>query len=89
MNRIMPLDALSSIKEAKPSKAVEELFEKVKSAINEIEENATSSYTLTIDVEVLREDVVKECDKDVIMIIRQNFPMQKAGYLVVPRVIDE
>jgi len=90
MSKIMPLDILSSIKGATPADAVEELFLKVKNAVNEFDENAVyENYAKIIEFDVLREDTVKKCEEDEIEIIRQNFPLQKDGYLVVPRIIEE
>ena len=90
MNKIMPLDVLSSIKGAKPSNAVEELFLKVKTAINEVDTKTISENQVRIlDFNMLREDTVINSDEEEVRLIKQNFPLQKDGYLVVPRVIEE
>jgi len=90
MNKIMPLDVLSSIKGAKPSNAVEELFLKVKTAINEVDTKTISENQVRIlDFNMLREDTVIKSDEEEVRLIKQNFPLQKDGYLVVPRVIEE
>lgn len=86
----MPLDVLSSIKGANPSKAVEELFINVKNAVSEIEEKSEfETHDQIMTVEVLREDKVNKSPEDEIEIIKRNFPLQKDSYLVVPRVIEE
>jgi len=86
----MPLENLSSIKGAKVSEIVEELFGKVRNAIHKIDEgNRILVPEKIIDMEMLRDDIVINTSEDEIKIIRQNFPVQKEGYLVVPRVIEE
>ena len=86
----MPLELLSSIKGAKPSYALEELFLKVKTAVNEIEEELRCDDNFKIiDFETLRDDEVVKSDEEEIELIKQNFPLQKDGYLVVPKVIEE
>jgi Asp-tRNA(Asn)/Glu-tRNA(Gln) amidotransferase C subunit len=90
MSKIMPLENLSSIKGAKVSEIVEELFGKVRNAIHKIDEgNRILVPEKIIDMEMLRDDIVINTSEDEIKIIRQNFPVQKEGYLVVPRVIEE
>ena len=87
----MPLEVLSSIKGAKSSGAVDELFRVIKKATsisngNNILNINESSAILLDD---LRNDEVinsKDKEKD---IIKNNFPKEKNGYLVVSKVIED
>ena len=84
----MTVDILSSIKGAQPSEAVNKLFEEIKNAnpttnnsLNNINHNAVS-------INDLREDVVVESSVVERQIIKENFPIEKEGYLVVAKVIE-
>jgi len=84
----MTVDILSSIKGAKESKAVSKLFEAIKNA-------NTSKYSFNnlnksaVSLEDLRDDVVINSSELEKSIIKENFPKEKKGYLVVNRVIEE
>jgi len=84
----MTVDILSSIKGAKPSEAVNQLFDVIKNAhtnnnsLNNVNNNAVS-------LNDLREDVVIESSAIEKQIIIENFPNEKDGYLVVAKVIED
>jgi Asp-tRNA(Asn)/Glu-tRNA(Gln) amidotransferase C subunit len=82
----MTVDILSSIKGAKPSQAVNELFDVIKNA------NPTSSnliqYKNAVSLDDLREDIVVKSAVIEREIIKENFPRKKDGYLVVAKIID-
>jgi Asp-tRNA(Asn)/Glu-tRNA(Gln) amidotransferase C subunit len=86
MSKIMTVDILSSIKGAKPSQAVNELFDVIKNA------NPTSSnliqYKNAVSLDDLREDIVVKSAVIEREIIKENFPRKKDGYLVVAKIID-
>ncbi len=84
----MPLDVLSSIKGAKSSEAVNQLFDIIKNATIDYQEDTLQFNTSIVDLEDLREDEIiasKENEKN---IIKENFPAQKNGFLVVQKVIE-
>ena len=87
----MPLDLLSSIKGASSSEAVTELFSVIKKAVPDTskEQMQQPDEESVVSVERLRSDEVKECSEMEKEIIRANFPKEKNGYLVVPKVIDD
>jgi len=88
MNKIMTVDILSSIKNAKPSEAVNQLFEVIKSANT----NNGSSHNLNsnvVSIDDLRADEVLVSSELERQIIIENFPKEKNGYLAVSRVIEE
>jgi len=91
MGKLMPLDLLSSIKGASSSDAVTELFSVIKKAVpdNNREDMQQPEEESVVTVESLRSDEVKECPEMEKKIIRANFPEEKNGYLVVPKVIDD
>ena len=87
----MPLDQLSSIKGASSSEAVTELFTVISKAVLEQRRNTKEQpeKDQVVKVESLRRDEPGECPENVKEIIRNNFPEQKNGFLVVPKVIDD
>lgn len=89
MSKIMTVDVLSSIKGAKPSEAVNRLFEVIKNA--NITNNTTfnSNHNNCVSLDNLREDVVINSPNSEKEIILENFPKEKNGYLVVAKVIEE
>lgn len=90
MSKIMPLDLLSSIKGARSSEAVDELFNTIKRAVPENEGDITSDTDLqAVSLESLRNDSIKRCPEIEKEIIRKNFPKEKNGYLIVPKVIED
>jgi Asp-tRNA(Asn)/Glu-tRNA(Gln) amidotransferase C subunit len=91
MEKIMPLDLLSSIKGASSSEAVTELFTVISKAVPEHirEEKEQAGKDIVVGVESLRSDEPRECPEKEKEIIRNNFPDSKNGFLVVPKVIDD
>lgn len=84
----MTVDVLSSIKGAQPSEAVNKLFEVIKNA-NPTNNNAFNSTTNNaVSLNDLRDDVVIESSEMEKQIIKENFPKEKDGYLVVTKVIE-
>ena len=87
MSKIMPVDILSSIKGAKSSEAVDQLFDVIRNAkINQNSSNQNAINAVSIDD--LRADVVENSSEITKQIIRENFPKEKDGYLVVSKVIE-
>ncbi len=87
MSKIMPVDILSSIKGAKSSEAVDKLFEVIKNAeTNQNSSNQNAKNAVSIDD--LRADVVENSSEITKQIIKENFPKEKDGYLVVSKVIE-
>ena len=85
MNKIMTVDILSSIKGAEPSESVNKLFDVIKNA----DKNKTSLHNNTVSLESLREDIVIESSAIEKQIIKENFPREKNGFLVVAKVIED
>ena len=84
---MMSLEDLSSIKGATSSKAIEELFNNIKKApLNDIDNNVNNNPI--VEVSNLRQDVVISSSETEKNIIKQNFPKEKNGYLVVSKVIE-
>ena len=89
MSKIMTVDILSSIKGAQPSEAVDKLFDVIKNAnstnnnsFNNVNQNAVSLNDLREDIVVKSSTIERE-------IIKENFPKEKNGYLVVSKVIED
>jgi len=90
MEKTMPLDQLSSIKGARPSEAVNELFNVIKRAVPD--NQSVDGFDMganAVSINELRSDEVVRCEEDQKELIRQNFPEKKNGFLVVPKVIEE
>lgn len=84
----MTVDVLSSIKGAQPSEAVNKLFEVIKNA-NPTNNNAFNSINNNaVSLNELRDDVVIKSSEIEKQIIKENFPKEKDGYLVVTKVIE-
>ena len=83
----MTLDVLSSIKGAKASKVVDELFEVIKKG--QVDSNSTDFKNLAVEVDELRADEVRLSTELERSIIIENFPKEKNNYLVMPKVIEE
>lgn len=83
----MTVDILSSIKGAKPSEAVNNLFEVIKNA-NTVNDHSFNNKN-TVSLDNLREDIVIDSSQMEKQIIIENFPQEKNGYLVVAKVIEE
>ncbi|WP_010522034.1 hypothetical protein [Aquimarina agarivorans] len=89
MGKEMTLDVLSSIKGAKASQVVDDLFEVIKKG--HIIDNSPSNYSNlnAVSIDNLRPDeVIKSTELERNLII-ENFPNEKNGFLVVPKVIEE
>jgi len=86
MSKAMTLDVLSSIKGAKSSKSVDQLFENIKSATTV--NHQAERKPVGVSVDSLREDVVIESSETEKELIKANFPKEKNGFLVVSKVID-
>ncbi|NJB81953.1 hypothetical protein [Wenyingzhuangia aestuarii] len=87
MSKIMPVDILSSIKGAKSSEAVDKLFDVIKNA--EINQNSSNQNAKNaVSIGDLRADVVENSSEITKQIIKENFPKEKDGYLVVSKVIE-
>ncbi|WP_189663071.1 hypothetical protein [Polaribacter sp. IC073] len=88
MSKIMTVDILSSIKGAKPSESVNKLFDVIKNANQN--NNATNTvHNNVVSLDDLREDVIVESSSLEKEIIRENFPREKNGFLVVAKVIED
>ena len=86
----MPLDLLSSIKGARSSEAINELFNVIKKAMPDNQRvDSFDAGSNALSVNELRNDEIVGCDEDQKDLIRQNFPEEKNGFLVVPKVIEE
>ena len=86
----MPLDLLASIKGARSSEAVNELFNVIKRALPENEGELTSDTEAeAVSLESLRSDKIERCPENEKDFIKNNFPKEKNGYLVVPKVIED
>ena len=84
----MTLDVLSSIKGAEASQVVDDLFEVIKQGSVEASGNNNANLN-AVNLEDLRPDeatVSSELERN---LIKENFPNEKNGYLVVPKVIEE
>ncbi len=85
----MTLDVLSSIKGAKASKVVDDLFEVIKQGyVADVNQNNTIN-TLAVELEDLRSDVAHLSPDIERQLIIENFPKSKNDYLVVSKVIEE
>jgi Asp-tRNA(Asn)/Glu-tRNA(Gln) amidotransferase C subunit len=87
MSKIMTVDILSSIKGAKPSESVNTLFDVIKNASKQT--TLKSVQTNVVSLEDLREDTVIESAVIEKQLIRENFPREKNGFLVVAKVIED
>ena len=86
----MPLDLLSSIKGARSSEAVNELFNVIKKAVTTKEGDiALETNVDAVSIQDLRSDRIERCPEIEKELIRKNFPKEKNGFLVVPKVIED
>lgn len=86
----MPLDLLSSIKGARSSEAVDELFKVINKAVPSREGEATfETNVAAVSMDDLRSDIIERSTDIEKEIIKKNFPRGKNGYLVVPKVIED
>jgi Asp-tRNA(Asn)/Glu-tRNA(Gln) amidotransferase C subunit len=90
MEKIMPLDLLSSIKGARSSEAVDQLFEVIRNAApGDRGSLADEPDVHVVSIDALRSDEVENCPEAQKEVIRGNFPGERNGYLVVPKVIED
>jgi Asp-tRNA(Asn)/Glu-tRNA(Gln) amidotransferase C subunit len=91
MSKEMTLDVLSSIKGAKASQVVDDLFEVIKQGFvaDANSNNSNNLASMAVNLEDLRQDVVVESPALERELIIENFPKSKNGYLVVAKVIEE
>ncbi|MBN2166760.1 MAG: hypothetical protein JW717_10825 [Marinilabiliaceae bacterium] len=91
MSKIMTLEVLSSIKGAKSSEAVNELFEVIKKAVplSSGGDFLQSGVQSAVSLNSLRDDVVIASSEEERRLIRENFPKEKKGFLVVSKVIED
>jgi Asp-tRNA(Asn)/Glu-tRNA(Gln) amidotransferase C subunit len=89
--KLMTLEVLSSIKGAKESEAINELFQIVKTALpdNTTIKQSGQFMNNTVTTDSLRNDTVIESSELERKIIVKNFPFEKNGYLVVSKVIED
>ena len=85
----MTVDILSSIKGAEPSEAVSKLFDVIKNAHPTTNNASNNTNNNAVSLADLREDVVIESSAIEKQIIKENFPNEKNGFLVVSKVIEE
>ena len=87
----MPLDLLSNIKGARSSEAVNELFKVIQKAVTaeKKDELLKPSPENVVALNGLRKDTIHHCSEIEKDIIKKNFPNEKNGYLVVPKVIED
>lgn len=84
----MTVDVLSSIKGAKPSDAVSKLFKVIKNA-NQQSNFVNKTQKNVVSIKDLREDVVVKSTSIEREIIKENFPKEQNGFLVVAKVIED
>jgi len=88
--KIMPLELLSSIKGAGSSEAVNELFNVIRRAVPDNKgDNILRTNENAVSIESLRSDSIERCPEIEKELIRKNFPKEKNGFLVVPKVIED
>jgi len=85
----MPLEALASIKGAEASTSINALFEVIKNSPVHTGLSDLASIETEITLDSLREDVVVRASEEEKNRIKQNFPQEKNGYLVVAKVIED
>jgi len=88
MSKLMTVDILSSIKGAQPSAAVDKLFETIKNAHPTNNNSLNNVNHNVVSINDLRADVVVESSVIERQIIKENFPQEKNGFLVVAKVIE-
>lgn len=91
MSKIMTLEVLSSIKGAESSEVVDELFRVIRNAVPFREKSNMLNTTIinSVTFDDLRPDTVEDSSDLEKKLIRENFPNEKNGYLVVPKVIED
>ena len=89
MSKIMTVDILSSIKGAQPSEAVNKLFDVIKNAQPTNNNSFNINHNNCVSLNELRSDEVIESSSLEKQIIKENFPKEKNGYLVVSKIIED
>lgn len=86
----MPLDLLSGIKGAASAEAVNELFNIIKRSAPCNDENHLPGAGInSVFLDDLRDDEIIRCPEAETELIKKNFPREKNGFLVVPKVIED
>ena len=87
----MPLDLLSGIKGAVSSEAVRELFDIIRVSVADNHENNIPGININnaVSVNSLRNDEIHRCPEAETELIKKNFPKEKDGFLVVPKVMED
>jgi len=85
----MTLDVLSSIKGAQASQVVDDLFKVIKKGSISDNSEINNQNNNAVSVDNLRPDTVIKSSAEERNLIVENFPNEKNGYLVVPKVIEE
>ena len=88
MGKEMTLDVLSSIKGAEASQVVEDLFTVIKQGSVEVSGNQNANLN-AVGLDDLRPDEAVLSSETERNLIIENFPNEKDGCLVVPKVIEE
>ena len=89
MSKTMTVDILSSIKGAKPSEAVNQLFDVIKNAHSNNNNPSNNVNNNAMSLSDLRDDIVFKSSDTEKQIIKENFPREKNGFLVVAKVIED
>lgn len=89
MSKTMTVDILSSIKGAKPSEAVNQLFDVIKNAHSNNNNPSNNVNNNAVSLNDLRDDIVFKSSAIEKQIIKENFPREKNGFLVVAKVIED
>ena len=89
MSKEMTLDVLSSIKGAQESQVVDDLFKVIKKGSISDNSEINNQNNNAVSVDNLRPDTVIKSSAEERNLIVENFPNEKNGYLVVPKVIEE
>ena len=89
MSKEMTLDVLSSIKGAQASQVVNDLFKVIKKGSISDNSEINNQNNNAVSVDNLRPDTVIKSSAEERNLIVENFPNEKNGYLVVPKVIEE
>jgi len=89
MSKEMTLDVLSSIKGAQASQVVDDLFKVIKKGSISDNSEINNQNNNAVSVDNLRPDTVIKSSAEERNLIVENFPNEKNGYLVVPKVIEE
>lgn len=84
----MTVDVLSSIKDAKPSESVNELFTVIKNAVV-VNTTEKQNENTVVSLDDLRDDQIIDSSEIEKQLIIENFPREKNRYLIVAKIIEE